>query len=284
MVDLKRKLVQLISAVTLNSYAGGFVQGTIYRGPLKQVCVPVLNCYSCPGAVTSCPIGSLQALASGVAFNFSFYVAGIIAMSGVLGGRFSCGWLCPFGLIQDLLYRIPFIKFCLPLWTRYVKYLVAGLFVLVLPAFALDAFGLGTPYFCKWLCPAGTLEAAIPLALLEPGIRGALGALFAWRLTWLFLILLFCLAVRRAFCRVFCPLGAILSLFNHISFFTISRNEQICRHCGQCNEVCYLGPAPAPVVNHPERIRCLKCVKSCPAGALSWNFQGRNKEEGVFYG
>ncbi len=283
MVDLKRKLVQLISAVTLNSYAGGFARGTIYRGPLKQVCVPVLNCYSCPGAVTSCPIGSLQALATGATFNFSFYVAGIISLSGVLAGRFSCGWLCPFGFLQDLLYRIPFIKFCLPLWTRYIKYLVAGLFVLALPAFALDSFGLGTPYFCKWLCPAGTLEAAIPLSLLEPGIRGALGALFAWRLTWLALILLFCLGVQRAFCRVLCPLGAILSLFNRVSFFTISRNEQLCRHCGHCNEVCYYGPALAPELNHPECIRCLKCVKSCPAGALSWNFKGANKE-GVFYG
>lgn len=283
MVDLKRKLIQLVSAVTLNSYARGFAQGTIYRGPLKQVCIPVLNCYSCPGAITSCPVGSLQAVASGAAYQFSFYVAGIIATGGVLGGRFSCGWLCPFGLIQDLLYRIPFVKFFLPLWTRYIKYLVAGLFVLLLPALALDAFGMGTPYFCKWLCPAGTLEAAIPLAILEPGIRGALGALFAWRLTWLLLILLLSIAVQRAFCQVLCPLGAILSLFNRFSFFQIRRNKQLCRNCGHCDEVCYLGLPTVSGPNHPECIRCLKCVNSCPSGAMSWEFQMREKKEGIIH-
>lgn len=71
-----------------------------------------------------------------------------------------------------------------------------------------NLFLLGAPYFCKWLCPAGTLEAAIPLAIANPGIREALGILFNWRLTWLVLILVFCMAVKRGFCLVLCPLGA----------------------------------------------------------------------------
>jgi len=261
----------LASAVTFNSYAEGFARGTIYRGNLKQACVPVLNCYSCPGAIGSCPVGSLQAVASGTAFQFSFYVAGFLALIGVFTGRMACGWLCPFGLIQELLHRIPSPKFFLPDWARYIKYFTLVVFVLMLPALAKDAFGLGVPYFCKWLCPAGTLEAAIPLAIVNADIRGSLGALFNWRLTWLLFFLAFCVLVHRAFCTILCPLGAIYSLFNRISYFSITYNHSRCKNCGRCTGSCYQQLPSIKGINHPECIRCLKCVKNCPTGAMSWD-------------
>lgn len=273
MVDLKRRLIQIGSVLTLNSNFEGFARGTIYRGNLKEFCVPVLNCYSCPGAIGACPVGSLQAVAGGISFQFSFYVAGLLTLAGVLAGRMACGWLCPFGLIQEALHRIPSPKLSLPFWTRYIKYFILSLFVLLLPALATDSFGIGAPYFCKWLCPAGTLEAAIPLSIANPGIRGALGALFSWRLTWLLLILASGVAVHRVFCRTLCPLGAIYSLFNRGSFFRIGLHPGRCKSCGRCGEVCYLKLPATAGLNHPECIRCLKCVNNCPTGALRWEIQ-----------
>ena len=283
MAEMVRKIIQLASTVVFNSYAAGFASGNIYRGNLKQVCVPFLNCYSCPGAISSCPIGSLQAVATGASYQFSFYVAGFLALIGITSGRLACGWLCPFGLIQELLSRIPSPKFLLPTWTRYLKYLVLAVFVLLLPAIATDFFGIGTPYFCKWLCPAGTLEAAIPLAIADQGIRGALGPLFTWRLIWLIAIIVFVIIVHRGFCSVFCPLGAFYSLFNRISFFSIRRQPHKCSNCGRCAEVCYLKLPGSQETNHPDCIRCLKCVNNCPNGAMNWEIQLTGKKEEEFF-
>ena len=90
-----------------NGYVTGFTQGKIYTGKAKYLCAPGLNCYSCPGALMSCPIGSLQAVLDGRGFALSCYVFGFLMAFGALFGRFICGWMCPFGLVQDLLYRIP---------------------------------------------------------------------------------------------------------------------------------------------------------------------------------
>ena len=93
-----------------NGYVLGFLEGKIYRGKLKSVCVPGLNCYSCPGALGACPIGSLQAVMDSGTFKFSCYVFGFLILFGTCLGRFICGWLCPFGLVQDLLHKAPLFK------------------------------------------------------------------------------------------------------------------------------------------------------------------------------
>lgn len=272
MVNLKRHLVQLLSALAFNSHLAGFLRGTIYRGNFKQVCLPILNCYSCPGAIGSCPVGSLQAVASSSAFYFSFYVTGFLALVGVLTGRLACGWLCPFGLIQELLHKIPSPKYVLPDWTRLIKYFVLVVPVVLLPPLSAGDIAPGTPYFCKWLCPAGTLEAAIPLAITQAGIRDALGWLFTWRLFWLAATVLFVIFIKRGFCRVLCPLGAFYSLFNGISFLKIRRVPERCNACGKCTSACQLR-LPQYNLNHPECIRCLNCVHNCPAGALKVKLQ-----------
>ena len=61
-VERRRFAIQAIFSLLTNSYVVGFLTGTIYKGPLKQICVPGMNCYSCPGALGACPIGSLQAI------------------------------------------------------------------------------------------------------------------------------------------------------------------------------------------------------------------------------
>lgn len=108
--EWKRHRIQTLWTFLSNSYLLGFVQGKIYKGNIKNLCVPGLNCYSCPGAVGTCPIGAMQAVIGNWNFKFAFYVAGFLMFVGAIVGRFVCGWLCPFGFIQDLLYKITFPK------------------------------------------------------------------------------------------------------------------------------------------------------------------------------
>jgi polyferredoxin len=272
----RRWVVQSLAAILINPYYKGFVDGTIYRGRLKNACVPVLNCYSCPGAVGSCPVGALQAVAVSFSYSFSFYVAGFLGLVGITTGRLACGWVCPFGFMQDLLYRIPTPKFTLPRWMRGIKYFILVFAVLLLPALIADSFGAGVPYFCKWLCPAGTLEAAVPLYIIFPPVRTGAGLLFFWRMAWLFMILVFIILIRRGFCQALCPLGAIYSFFNGLSFYTLEVDPSRCKSCHACQSLCFAGIDVKNRPNHPECIRCLECIKKCPGGAISWNLAIKN--------
>ena len=177
--EWKRHRFQILWAFLTNSYLVGFAKGKIYDGKLKNLCVPGLNCYSCPGALGSCPIGAMQAVIGSWNFRMAFYVAGFLVFVGALMGRFVCGWLCPFGLIQDLLHKIPFVKkistFRGDWLLRKLKYVIFLVFVILLPMFVVDMLGQGAPYFCKLICPAGTLEGGIPLVLLNSAMRTAVG-------------------------------------------------------------------------------------------------------------
>ena len=267
-----RRAVQAVWALLTNSYLAGFVRGRLYQGPLKGLCVPGLNCYSCPGAVASCPIGALQSVLSSRKFGFSYYAAGFLLLVGALTGRFVCGWLCPFGLIQELLHRIPFRwkirAFPGDRALRLVKYAVLLVLVIALPLLLTDASGQGTPWFCKLLCPTGTLEGGLPLMAADESIRSAAGGLFAWKAALLIAVLAACVALFRPFCKYLCPLGAVYSLFNPIAVFRCRVDGGRCTHCGACAAVCDMGVDPARHPNDPECIRCGKCRHACPHSAI----------------
>lgn len=270
-----RHRFQALWALLTNSYLIGFVQGKIYRGKLKNLCVPGLNCYSCPGAVGSCPIGSLQAVIGNWNFKFSFYVAGFLVFVGALIGRFVCGWLCPFGLIQDLLHKIPFPKkiktFRGDKLLRKLKYVILAVFVILLPLYLVDIMDQGSPYFCKLICPAGTLEGGIPLVLLNKSMRRAIGWLYVWKNVLLAVTVLLSILIYRPFCKYICPLGAIYSVFNPISVFKYRVDKNKCTQCGACAKVCKMQVNPSKTPNHPECIRCGQCKKICPTGAIAIN-------------
>jgi len=269
---MKRRPFQLISTIITNSYIQGlFVGQIIYRGPLKYFCVPSFNCYSCPFAIFACPIGAMQALAAGFAYRFAFYALGILGVVGAIVGRMACGWICPFGLLQEYLYKIRSPKFGIPHVLSYGKYVVLVVMVVLMPAFLVDEFGLGQPYFCKLVCPAGTLEAGIPLPLIEPMLRSQLGLLYALKVSILVLFLGWMIVSHRAFCRTTCPLGAIYSLFNRISFYGMSWDATTCVKCDTCYKACPMGLKVYEEANATDCIRCLKCRDSCPTGSIAYS-------------
>nr|WP_298478044.1 4Fe-4S binding protein [uncultured Oribacterium sp.] len=268
-----RHIFQSFWFLVTNSFFEGFKTGKIYSGELKQLCVPGMNCYSCPGAKGSCPIGALQAVIGSPNYKFSYYVVGFLFFVGALIGRGVCGYLCPFGLVQDLLHKIPFVKkietFKGDKALRKAKYLILLVFVILLPLFLVDIIGQGAPYFCKLICPVGMLEGGIPLVWMNTSMRGAVGFLYAWKGLILLLTILLSIIIYRPFCKYICPLGAIYSLFNSVSFFRYTLDHQKCIHCGRCKAVCEMQCDPVQNCNDLECIRCGKCKNVCPVGAIA---------------
>jgi ferredoxin-type protein NapH len=274
-----RWLIQTLVAFGTNAYLlfpfGGSV---IYQGPLKAVCHPGLNCYSCPGALLSCPVGAFQNFMASIRYStgfpqLGFLVVGYVGFIGSVVGRLSCGWLCPFGFIQELLHKIPTPKFSLWRPLRYVKYGMLVVLVIALPALYVDSSGLGHPWFCMLVCPAGTLEAAMPLMALKPSLWTTIGILFWNKFTIMVLVIIGAILISRFFCRVICPLGAFYSLFSRISLVQLEFIEGNCVECGACVRRCPTGVVPNQEFDSRECVMCLRCVEACHFQALDFGLR-----------
>ncbi len=267
----KRRLIQLYSALLFNSYLKGYITGDIFKGLSKNVCTPGLNCYSCPGAVTSCPLGALQNSFSASGKTTPYYMLGILMLYGIMFGRWICGWLCPFGLLQDLLHKIKTPKLKKNRFTRvlsFLKYVILVLFVVVVPLLYMTK-DFPLPAFCKYICPAGTVGGAIGL-LINPeneGMFGMLGPLFTWKFALAVSIIVGAVFIYRIFCRFICPLGAIYGLFNKFSIFGIKLEKSKCISCGKCVSVCKMD---IHHVGDMECINCGECISVCPTKAITY--------------
>ncbi len=264
--------MQLYFGLLCNANLKGFLSGKIYssRTGTKFLCTPGINCYSCPGATLSCPMGSLQgAFSKGV--STIAYVGGIILLYAIIFGRTICGWLCPFGLIQDLLHKIPSPKLKKGKLTHllsYIKYGILVFFALGIPIFyAIRHVPL--PAFCKYICPAGTLEGGLVLLSykVNSSLFSALGGLFTWKALLMVSILAGCIFIYRVFCRFLCPLGVIYGLFNKISFLGVKLDDSKCIHCNLCVTHCKVD---IHQVADRECIQCGDCIEVCPTNAISW--------------
>lgn len=269
-----RLVVQLLFTIVTNGYLYGFLNGKIYKGNLKYVCVPGLNCYSCPGAAASCPIGALQALLNQRGFQIPFGVLGFLFLFGSLMGRFVCGWLCPFGLVQDLLHKIPVFRKIkrLPFHhvLKYGKYAVLILFVGVGSVFLFGGFAK-VPAFCKYICPSGTFFGALPLLAVNESLRSQIGGLFFWKTSLMIFILFLSVKCYRPFCQYLCPLGAVYGLFNRFSLVQIHWEKDTCISCGACERACPVALSKMEISCSPECIRCGRCVEACPVKCLHFS-------------
>lgn len=266
-MDKKRRLaIQSIAALIQNANIKGFFTGRISQSGSKAVCVPGLNCYSCPGAIGACPIGSLQNTLSGYRFRFPYYCLGLLLFFGAILGRAVCGFLCPFGLLQDLIRKLPFagrIKtFRGDSGLRYVKYLILIIMVIILPI----SIKL-TPVFCKYLCPSGTLSGII-LSLSNRELFQVMGPRFLWKVSVLILILVTCIMIPRAFCRYLCPLGAFYAPFNKVAIIGLHLDANKCINCKACLNNCPMHVDPSINPESFECIRCGECTVTCPSNAL----------------
>ncbi len=163
-----------------------------------------------------------------------------------------------FGLVV-LLDRVA--KASLP--STYLKFWFLILVVVVV------AYKTGQPWFCQ-LCPAGTLGAGIPLVLWDPvnALQGLVGWLFWVKVAILLVLLVAAIAVKRPFCRLICPIGAIYSVFNKASLLRMEFDEDTCTHCRICRKVCPMNIEPCENPNQLECIRCFECVWNCPKKSL----------------
>ena len=266
-----RRLAQLYSALLHNACIRGFIDGRIYTGNAKVACVPGLNCYSCPGAAGSCPLGAIQNALASAGHRAGWYVLGIILLFGVVLGRTICGWLCPMGLIQELLHRIPAPKLKKSRVTRalsWLKYVILAVFVVAIPLWYGLRYQIPLPGFCKYICPAGTFEGAMG-HLVNPAntsYYSMLGILFTRKFVIMLVIGLACVFCYRSFCRFICPLGAIYGLFNRFNVIGVKVDAERCNHCGACVRHC--GMDVRRVGDH-ECIQCGKCMDVCSQGAIA---------------
>ncbi|MBN1672433.1 MAG: 4Fe-4S binding protein [Kiritimatiellae bacterium] len=252
--------VQVFSFVALNAL--WFERWRGYR--LTNVCLPILNCHGCPAAATYCPVGVIGDM---LKLRLVPWLAlGTFGVVGLLFGRLSCGWVCPFGALQDLIATIPIPKLKPPRWTRFIKYAVLLGMVIIVPI----AIGTETNWFFCGICPDATLLANGWRLVVE----GKLIA--ANRLLFLALFLGLVLFVNRGFCRLVCPIGAGLALFNRVSLFSIKFDKRRCSECMQCLRRCPVEEGP---MRKPRGAECIYCLKCMGCQALDFGFRDDHGEE-----
>jgi ferredoxin-type protein NapH len=239
----------------------------------------VFHCYSCPLSSFACPIGVLANYAAlmPAAAEFPYLLLGVLVAVAAVSGSLACGWACPFGFLQDGLGKLTSRKLVLPGWVGYTRYVVLVGLVLLLPF----VLGLrGTPFeeqtvsICR-LCPAGALEAGVPYSV-QSLLAGK-----GWLMSWYKVLILgaffaAALFIHRPWCRMLCPLGGLLSLFNRFSLFHLRFQAQECIECNLCRSRCSMGVKVDEKVNVTGCIRCLECT-TC--GAIQPAFAAPDKDE-----
>ena len=248
-----RRFVQFIAAFGVNA---------LFLYDLRFICVPVLNCWACPVASFACPMGAFQ---SGVAamrgaLLLPFYVLGTILAVSAIIGRSMCGFLCPFGLLQDLLGRIRKHTASMPRAMGYLKYVFLIVLGIILPYLTF------TPWFCEF-CPQGALQGGIFQPLLHADLREWIGTWWFVKIGVLAAFVIASVFVRRPFCHSFCALGALFSLCNRVSLLRMHYIREECTDCMWCVRACPAGIDPRTDLEGMNCIKCMECAK-CPFGAI----------------
>jgi len=282
---VKRRIVQFIGLLATNSYFAALPKMSFYQGTLKGVCVPVLNCYACPMAWGSCPVGTLQHFL--IVRAFPFYLLGTLGAIGLFIGRWPCGWLCPFGWLQDIVNKVKLRNIKLPDWVRHMK------FVVLVGLVGVVAWVTFEPWFCK-ICPAGTFGAGLPWLFFHS--RGSVWSegmdfttgMFTFKVIFLAVCLLAMMVIKRPFCRFLCPLGALFGLTNKFSLLQLNVDLDSCAiayakgsdftNCATCNHCSRHCPMDLKVPEQIGSVDCIRCMNCTSYGSPNWSFRFKREQ------
>lgn len=264
---LLRKPSQVFGLLIVNLYLSVLFRKKLYTGPLKGICVPFLYCHSCPTTTFACPIGTLQHYSA--IHQIPFFLLGHLMILGLLVGRMACGWLCPVGLLQELIGRIKSRTVEIPRFFTALPYFNLMVLAVLLPF-------LTTEHWFSKLCPVGTLVAGIPWVVWNPVdpqtgdptiVPGSVGILFLVKIAILVGFLVLFVVAKRPFCRYACPLGVFWSFFNKLSLLRLEVSPE-CTKCGACKNSCPAGLLVYEDPNSRHCLRCLECTKCKHVGVV----------------
>jgi polyferredoxin len=254
------------------------------------------------------PLVSLSSFLSGHRLIKGFWWGFVLILMTIFLGRFFCGFICPFGTIHHAVsnvkpalkgermvlanqktpgQRLKYFLLIMLLVGGLIGLNLAGLFdpiSLLFRALAqavLPGLGTGIKELFGWM-------ANSDLKILNLlGYRGEdlVAPIFgyaheAYRTAWfiglIFLVILFLNRIKpRFWCRILCPLGALLGIFSRISILRLEKDEGKCTNCQLCSKNCQGAASPMPGQDweNPECILCFNCFDSCPDDALSFRFR-----------
>jgi len=235
---------------------------------LTRVCGPVYHCHACPLSAFACPIGVMANFSAWHVFPFAV-VGGLLAVAAAIGALL-CGWGCPFGLLQDVLAKVPVPKFRIPRWTGYGRFAVLAGLVIAAPFW----LGKESSLFICSLCPVATLEAAMP-DVVQTGNWPSVPRLIVFGLVMVAIFF-----SSRPWCRALCPLGGILALGNRWSLLRLKWDKEKCTLCGKCERDCPYGVKLPEKLNSAQCLRCLDCTAE-KCGAINWSLRGSGRQEGA---
>lgn len=267
-----RRLAQICSAILYNCNLITDIPAKYIK---SEFCVPGLNCRYCPASVAGCPLNFMQHLFAGGFRNLPIRSLCWLLLLALAFGRLICGWLCPFGLVQDLLDKIPAPKIPKSEWTRrlsYLKYVFLALFIVVFP-FVFHMQGKRFLAFCHWVCP--NLRFTNLLMTLASGGSIKSYMIYNYRFVILAAIIVLAIFMFRPFCRFICPLGAFYGLFNKVALLSVKVDESKCVHCNACLRTCKMD---IKKVGDYECISCGECKEACKFGAIRFGWEKINKK------
>jgi len=296
-----RRLIQFLSFI--------FFSIAIFNLSEAPLLLPVLWTWGLKQNIVGDAFTAIQLTLSGWnGFDVSFPWLAIAAflITGILIGKSLCGWVCPFGFIQDLVGFIKRKKMEISPRTHksgiYIKYAVLGVALFISLTFSASklmkiqrsyeaAMGIFAYAPFTAVSPSETLFATLPKmihdfagALYEKSFLEAASGIFGLPpLFWVQLfilgaVLVFAAYVPRGWCKYFCPHGAIMAILNRFSFLGLRRELVKCAkgECRRCEEAC---PMRVPILDlpwekfsDPECIYCLKCADACENKAIKLKY------------
>lgn len=292
-----RRIVQFLSFI--------FFSAIIFNLGALSFLLPVLWTWGLQQNTVGDAFTAIQLTLSGwngFGVVFPFLALASFLIVGILIGKSLCGWVCPFGFIQDLIGFIKRRQTELSVRTHermiYVKYAILAIALFISLTFSAtkvmeisrgyeSALGIFAYAPFTALSPSETLFATLPRTILDfrntvlqvpfwdavSGISG-LPMLFWVQFVIMVGVLVFAAYIPRGWCKYFCPHGAIMAVLNRFSFLGLRRELAKCAKggCRACVEVCPMRvrilDLPWEKFSDPECIYCMKCVDACENKAI----------------